>query len=440
MKIENNYEILSKDKSRYLYAVYILILASLFIPNLYPIVGADPFLYPIFGYATSCDDTLAYQSAYVTVTNTQTGAVYYDTTEQDGYYGVTFSNMGDTLEWKDGDTLIVWINGTGAYTGWTGKQVTVFDESLVPHQINITLCNDTTPPKTTFSLTGLRGCNEWYTSNVTVTLTASDNDSGVSHTKYQLDNDILINYSEPFTITSEGPHNISYYSIDKAGNNETPKNMMTQIDKSIPQTTVSLIPQLPNGNNGWHTSDVNILFYSEDEISGINETWYKINNEDWQKYTGPSTIEDDGEYKLEYYSTDNACNAESIQSTEIKIDTVKPSISLKKPVENRLYIFDRELIHLPSRTIIIGKVTIEVDVTDATSGIDKVLFYVDDDPKYTDTIDPYEYVYDTKSFLLRPHTIKVNVIDNAGNTKETSELGFWYFNMKLSSLAYYISP
>ena len=318
--------------------------------------------------------------------------------------------------------------------------MTVFDEALVPHQINITLCNDTTPPKTTFSLTGLRGCNEWYTSNVTVTLTASDNDSGVSHTKYQLDNNILINYSEPFILTSEGPHNISYYSIDNAGNNETPKNMVVQIDKSIPQTTVSLIPQLPNGNNGWYTSNVNILFYSEDEISGINETWYKINNEEWQKYTGPSTIEDDGEYKLDYYSTDNACNAESIQSTEIKIDTVNPSISLKKPVENRLYISDRELIHLPSRTIIIGKVTIGVDVNDATSGIDKVVFYVDDDPKYTDTIDPYEYVYDTKSFLLRPHTIKVNVIDNAGNTKETSELGFWYFNMKLSSLAYYISP
>ena len=131
----------------------------------FPLAQADPPLYPIIGYATSCDGTPAYQGAHVTVMNPQTGAVYIDTTEQDGYYGITFSNMMGTKEWEDGDTLIVWVNGTGTYTGWTGKQVTVFDEYLVPHQIDVVLYPSDTalphPPENLYATRGFTQGRYW---------------------------------------------------------------------------------------------------------------------------------------------------------------------------------------------------------------------------------------------------------------------------------------
>jgi len=128
--------------------VLVVALAVSFMGSVFfPLAQADSPLYPIIGYATSCDGAPAYQGAHVTVMNPKTGVVYYDTTEQDGYFGITFSNMMGTREWEDGDTLVVWINGTGSYAEWEGKQVTIFDEDLIPHQINVTLCPpDTAPP------------------------------------------------------------------------------------------------------------------------------------------------------------------------------------------------------------------------------------------------------------------------------------------------------
>ena len=126
-------------KGRYtvpIIALAVFVTSSVF----FPLVQADSLLYPVIGYVTSCDDTPAYQGAHVTVMNPKTGVAYSDTTEQDGYYGITFSNMRGTREWEDGDTLIVWVNGTGSYVQWRGKQVTVFDEDLVPHQIDVILC------------------------------------------------------------------------------------------------------------------------------------------------------------------------------------------------------------------------------------------------------------------------------------------------------------
>ena len=51
---------------------------------------------------------------------------------------------------------------------------------------NVTV--DTLPPQTTINITGDKGSNGWYVSNVTVTLTATDATSGVDKTYYRIDN------------------------------------------------------------------------------------------------------------------------------------------------------------------------------------------------------------------------------------------------------------
>jgi hypothetical protein len=73
---------------------------------------------------------------------------------------------------------------------------------------------DTTPPVTHCSYNG--------TNPVTVTITATDDMSGVNHTYYNLDAAGYLEYAAPFDVSVPGNHTILVYSVDKAGNSETP--------------------------------------------------------------------------------------------------------------------------------------------------------------------------------------------------------------------------
>jgi hypothetical protein len=79
--------------------------------------------------------------------------------------------------------------------------------------------SDTTPPVTTCLLQG-EMVGEIYVSNVTVTLTATDNGSGVRYTKYNLDEAGWTTYTAPFIVSEDGTHTLLFYSVDRNGNTE----------------------------------------------------------------------------------------------------------------------------------------------------------------------------------------------------------------------------
>lgn len=64
-----------------------------------------------------------------------------------------------------------------------------------------------------------------FISDVTVTLNATDTESGVDHTMYKLDSAAWVRYEAPFVVSDNGTHTVLYYSVDKAGNIETTKNI-----------------------------------------------------------------------------------------------------------------------------------------------------------------------------------------------------------------------
>ncbi|HVQ00746.1 MAG TPA: nitroreductase family protein [Candidatus Thermoplasmatota archaeon] len=82
---------------------------------------------------------------------------------------------------------------------------------------------DTTPPVTTCTLAGTQQGGA-YISPVEVTLTATDDISGVNITRYKVDTGNWTTYVSPFAVTGDGPHTVSYYSVDKVGNTEVQKN------------------------------------------------------------------------------------------------------------------------------------------------------------------------------------------------------------------------
>jgi hypothetical protein len=81
---------------------------------------------------------------------------------------------------------------------------------------------DTVPPVTICTLNG-EMYGDIYVSNVTVTLTATDNGSGVAYTKYKLDAGAWTTYTAPFIVSEDGSHSVSFYSVDRNGNTEQEK-------------------------------------------------------------------------------------------------------------------------------------------------------------------------------------------------------------------------
>jgi hypothetical protein len=75
---------------------------------------------------------------------------------------------------------------------------------------------DNTPPVTTCVITG--------TNPVTITLTATDDISGVNFTKYKIDDGSYATYTGPVVVSEVGDHVVYFYSVDFAGNVETEKS------------------------------------------------------------------------------------------------------------------------------------------------------------------------------------------------------------------------
>ncbi|MFD0695257.1 OmpL47-type beta-barrel domain-containing protein [Paenibacillus sp. GCM10027628] len=84
------------------------------------------------------------------------------------------------------------------------------------------------------------GQNGWYVHPVTITLSASDNLSGVAKTEISVDGgSTWQNYAGPVTLNQDGKHTVKYRSTDKAGNVEASQTIGFQLDATAPAITVS---------------------------------------------------------------------------------------------------------------------------------------------------------------------------------------------------------
>ncbi len=98
---------------------------------------------------------------------------------------------------------------------------------------------DKTNPNTSANVTsGTAGNNDWYTSDVEVTITPSDTLSGIASTTYCIDQtdtcSPVTSYTAPLSITSEGQNYVRYSSTDNVGNIQSTQSFGVKIDKTNP--------------------------------------------------------------------------------------------------------------------------------------------------------------------------------------------------------------
>src|SRR5260221_3737533 len=123
---------------------------------------------------------------------------------------------------------------------------------------------DSIAPGVTLDPTGAAGSNDWYTSNLKLTASASDDTSGIDVFEYSLDNSTWTTYAAPLTLT-DGTHSLSFWAQDTAGL-VTQVDRTYQVDTRVPQIAgnVSGIP----GTNNWYISKVTITASASDPTPG----------------------------------------------------------------------------------------------------------------------------------------------------------------------------
>jgi len=188
----------------------------------------------------------------------------------------------------------------------------------------VTIC-DITPERPT-------GNNEWYVSNVSITLTATDEASGVNYTMYKIDSGEWQKYTKPFVVDGDGIHHIQYYSVDNVGNIEDVKESQIKMDLYGPKISIykpikflyifdrAIVP-LPNGP--FIIGKITIMSTIEDtSTSGVESAEIYLDKElkmrfvDEVEYTLDETIF--GVHTLKIVAYDKAGN-EAVEEIKITI-------------------------------------------------------------------------------------------------------------------------
>ena len=277
---------------------------------------------------------------------------------------------------------------------------------------------DTTPPVTTISCNSSACSGGWYSTAVTVALSATDNSggSGVSKTYYTTNGSTPTTsstvYAGPFTVPATTT--VKFFSVDNSGNAEAVNAQAVQIDTTAPATTISC-----NGSacsTGWYkTTPVTLTLSATDAGgSGVKTTVYTTDGSNPQTssttilYTGPFTVSQNTTVK--YYSTDLAGNPEPVKSAVIQIDAAAPTASITSPSSGSSF--------TPGT-----KVTVSASAADlgtaagAPSGITNVTFYLDGTTKLsTDNTSPYSFTWNTSKVAKGTHTLTAVATDVAGNS------------------------
>ena len=224
---------------------------------------------------------------------------------------------------------------------------------------------DLTAPSTTAILPGVSQNQEWFTNAVPVTLSASDNLSGVANTFYTINGGAPQTYSATFTLSADGVYALEYWSVDIAGNTETHKTRTVRIDSTAPVTQASASGTA--GTNGWFRSAVQVSLSATDNLSGVQNSFYQVDGGAAQTYTGAFVLSTLGQHTVNYWSVDNLNNTEATHSLLVKIDNASPVVTAAA---------NPSTAPKGPRPV---TVTISGSVTDAVSGLASASFNVIDE-------------------------------------------------------------
>lgn len=208
----------------------------------------------------------------------------------------------------------------------------------------------------------------YYSSDLKVELTSSDQTSGLDKIYYAKDGNFLP-YNSAVVIDAEKSWELKYYAVDRVGNVErihdatSDKGTSFDVDATAPTTNYELAG--PSINNVLSPATL-IKLNSSDTKSGVqkvNYTWNDGNSTNYYSSIKLSSLEE-GDHTLSFYATDNVKNAEAQKQYKIFLDKSGPTLSLA---------FSQDSFEKKGKTYVSENASINLSGTDNKAGLEKIL-------------------------------------------------------------------
>jgi len=177
---------------------------------------------------------------------------------------------------------------------------------------------DGTPPSITETITGTLGNNGWYTSDVDLSWTVADPNSGIATSTG----------CGPTSITADQPATDYTCSATNGAGLSNSKTVSIKRD-ATPPTIVPTVSPAPNAA-GWHKeAPVTVSYECNDNLSGLDPAYGNDGagcwNDDTASSEGLTTF-------VNRYIQDLAGNSDSV-SPSVRIDLTNPSVEITSPVD-----------------------------------------------------------------------------------------------------------
>lgn len=302
-------------------------------------------------------------------------------------------DMTGTLEFDVTADVAAFLSGTPNY-GWIIKKtlenkpghldLASRENSSQPGpRLVLTYIRDTTPPVITPHISGTLGNNGWYVSDVTVTWTVEDPESGIASSSG----------AGPTTINTDTAGTTLNASATNGTGLTSSASVTIKRDATPPSITGSGSP--PPNVNGWDNGPVTVSFSATDATSGVASV------------SGPMTVSGEGaNQKVTGTATDNAGN-NSFFDVFVNIDLTPPAVTITRPANGE-------------RILIGTAVAASYSGSDALSGIDSV-------------VGTAANVANIDTGSAGTKTFTVTATDKAGNTASQSVTYEVYDTIALSS-------
>ncbi|HJZ06311.1 MAG: hypothetical protein XU08_C0001G0025 [candidate division WWE3 bacterium CSP1-7] len=185
-------------------------------------------------------------------------------------------------------------------------------------------------------------------------------------------------------------------------------------DDEAPVTEIEIVPDFPDGGEGWYLSPPLVELIATDDASGVDRIEYNLGS-GWQTFTDPFLVNLEGETILQYRAVDRAGHVEATKTQIFKVDTYAPQTSLSsfgpyyENEEGKAYVSDQTLF--------------ELFATDETSGVaetEYVYYGVNQDSGVQTYTGPFSLEGDEGR-----NTVLYQSVDNSGNVEEVKSQEFY---------------
>ncbi|MDG4786074.1 DUF1080 domain-containing protein [Micromonospora sp. WMMD1102] len=312
----------------------------------------------------------------------------------------------------------VTVSAAGEHTV-TYRATDVAGNTSTPGSVTFTVAApndpDTTAPTVTAAVTGEQDEDGGYVGTATVTLTATDTESGVERVEYSLDGAEYATYTAPVTVSTAGQHTITYRATDQAGNTSPVQSSTFQVvAPSDPDTTAPTVTAAVTGeqdDDGAYVGMATVTLTATDTGSGVDRTEYSLDGGSYAAYGAPVMVHQPGRHTLSYRATDKAGNTSTPQSVTFEVaDTSSPDTTA--PTVTGAVTGDRD-----EDGGYLGAATVTVDATDTESGVDRIEYSLDGQAYAA-------YTAPVTVNTVGEHTVAYRATDKAGNTSAPQSVTF----------------